>query len=343
MKQLQNTLFVTTQGAYLAKEGESLVVRAEKEKKFQIPVRNLDGVVCFGQVSVSPFLLGMCAEHDVSVSFLTENGRFLAKAVGSASGNVTLRRTQFRMADDVEQSLAMARSVLSGKLVNSRTLVRRVARDRQGTAAENLNKAADALGSVIKRLPAAAGLEDIRGLEGEAARTYFGGFEHLLVSGEEAFVFTGRNRRPPLDPVNCLLSFVYTLLLHDIRSSLESVGLDPEVGFLHRDRPGRPSLALDLLEEFRSAVADRLVLSLVNRGQVSPGGFETSGSGAVTMDADTRKEVLVAYQKRKQQELEHPFLKKRIPLGLFPFAQALLLARYIRGDLEEYPPYLWRS
>ena len=343
MRQLQNTLFVTTQGAYLAKEGESLVVRADKEKKFQIPVRNLDGVVCFGQVSVSPFLLGMCAEHDVSVSFLTENGRFLAKAVGPASGNVALRRNQFRMADDAEQSLSIARSVLSGKLVNSRTLLRRVARDRLGAAAGNLDRAADSLSTVIRRLPSAAGLEDIRGLEGDAARTYFGAFEHLLSSGEEAFTFTGRNRRPPLDPVNCLLSFVYTLLLHDIRSSLESVGLDPEVGFLHRDRPGRPSLALDLLEEFRPAVADRLVLSLINRGQVKPGGFETSGSGAVTMDEDTRKEVLVAYQKRKQQEMEHPFLTERMPLGLFPFAQALLLARHIRGDLEGYPPYLWRS
>ncbi len=343
MRKLQNTLFVTTQGAYLAKEGESLVVRAEKEKKFQIPVRNLDGVVCFGQVSVSPFLLGMCAEHDVSVSFLTDNGRFLAKAVGSASGNVTLRRNQFRMADDLDQSLSIARSVLSGKLVNSRTLLRRVARDRQRVAAESLDRAADSLGTVLRRLPAATDLDDIRGLEGDAARTYFGVFEHLLASGEEVFIFTGRNRRPPLDPVNCLLSFVYTILLHDIRSSLESVGLDPEVGFLHRDRPGRPSLALDLLEEFRPAVADRLVLSLINRGQVKTSGFETSGSGAVTMDEDTRKEVLVAYQKRKQQEMEHPFLKEKMPLGLFPFAQALLLARHIRGDLHGYPPYLWRS
>ncbi len=343
MKKLQNTLFVTTQGAYLAKEGESLVVRSEKEKKFQIPVRNLDGVVCFGQVSVSPFLLGMCAEHDVSVSFLTENGRFLAKAVGSASGNVILRRNQFRMADDEGRSLSVARSVLSGKLVNSRTLLRRVARDRQGDTSESLDRAADSLGYAIRRLQSAATLEDIRGLEGEAARTYFGVFDHLLASDEQAFAFTGRNRRPPLDPVNCLLSFVYTLLLHDIRSSLESVGLDPEVGFLHRDRPGRPSLALDVLEEFRPAVADRLVLSMINRGQVKAGGFETSGSGAVTMDEDTRKEVLVAYQKRKQQEMEHPFLRERMPLGLFPFAQALLLARYIRGDLEAYPPYLWRT
>jgi CRISPR-associated protein Cas1 len=343
VRKLQNTLFVTTQGAYLAKEGESLVVRAEKEKKFQIPVRNLDGVVCFGQVSVSPFLLGMCAEHDVSVSFLTENGRFLAKAVGSPSGNVTLRRNQYRMADDTDQSLSISRSVLSGKLVNSRTLLRRVARDREDADAESLNRAADSLGAVLRRLQEANDLDDIRGFEGDAARTYFGVFEHLLASGEEAFRFTGRNRRPPLDPVNCLLSFVYTLLLHDIRSSLESVGLDPEVGFLHRDRPGRPSLALDLLEEFRPAVADRLVLSLINRGQVKPAGFESSGSGAVTMDEETRKEVLVAYQKRKQQEMEHPFLKEKMPLGLFPFAQALLLARYIRGDLEGYPPYLWRS
>jgi len=343
VKQLQNTLFVTTQGAYLAKEGESLVVRAEKEKKFQITLRNLDGVVCFGQVSASPFLLGMCAENDVTVSFLTENGRFLAKATGPVSGNVILRRNQYRMADDEEKSLSISRSVLSGKLVNSRTLLRRVARDRQQNDTDKLDRAADSLTSAIRRLAIAGGLEDIRGIEGEAARTYFGVFDLLLSSDEDAFTFTGRNRRPPLDPVNCLLSFVYTLLLHDIRSALESVGLDPEVGYLHRDRPGRPGLALDLLEEFRPAIADRLVLTLINRGQVKPRGFETSGSGAVTMDEDTRKEVLVAYQKRKQQEIEHPFLREKMPLGLFPFMQALLLARYIRGDLEEYPPYLWRT
>ncbi len=343
MKKLQNTLFVTTQGAYLAKEGETLVVRADKEKKFQIPVRNLDGVVCFGQVSASPFLLGMCAEQDVSVSFLTENGRFLAKATGPVSGNVILRRNQFRMADDPENSLNIARSVLTGKLVNSRTMLRRAGRDRQESDSAALEQSANSLTSVLRRLSSAKSLEDIRGLEGEAARTYFGVFDHLLSSDEEAFTFTGRNRRPPLDPVNCLLSFVYTLLLHDIRSAMESVGLDPEVGFLHRDRPGRPGLALDLLEEFRPSVADRLVLSLINRGQVKSKGFQISGAGAVTMDEDTRKEVLVAYQKRKQQEVEHPFLKEKIALGLFPFAQALLLARYIRGDLEEYPPYLWRS
>ena len=343
MRQLQNTLFVITQGAYLAKEGESLVVRAEKEKKFQIPIRNLDGVVCFGQVSASPFLLGMCGEYDVSVSFLTENGRFLAKATGPVSGNVMLRRNQFRIADDPERSLSVAKNILTGKLVNSRTLLRRIARDRPAKGADGVEWAADSLGSAIRRLTSSGSLEDIRGIEGEAARTYFGVFDNLIASDEYAFVFSGRNRRPPLDPVNCLLSFVYTIFLHDIRSALESVGLDPEVGFLHRDRPGRPGLALDLLEEFRAAVCDRLVLTLINRGQVKAKGFKTSGSGAVTMDEDTRREVLVSYQKRKQQEVEHPFLREKMFLGLFPYAQALLLARHIRGDLEEYPPYLWRS
>lgn len=343
MKQLQNTLFVTTQGAYLAKEGESLVVRAEREKMFQIPARNLDGVVCFGQVSASPFLLGMCAEYGVSVSFLTENGRFLAKATGPVSGNVMLRRNQFRIADDSERSLSVAKNILTGKLVNSRTLLRRIARDRPAKGADGVEQAANSLGSAIRRLTSSGSLKDIRGIEGEAARTYFGVFDNLIASDEKTFVFSGRNRRPPLDPVNCLLSFAYTILLHDIRSALESVGLDPEVGFLHRDRPGRPGLALDLLEEFRPAVGDRLVLTLINRGQMKATGFKTSGSGAVTMDEDTRREFLVSYQKRKQQEVEHPFLREKMPLGLFPFAQALLLARHIRGDLEDYPPYLWRS
>jgi CRISPR-associated protein Cas1 len=342
VKRLLNTLFVTTQGSYLAKEGECVVVRSEGEKKLRIPVRNLDGIVCFGQVSASPFLLGMCAENGLSVSFLTEHGRFLAKAVGAASGNVLLRRRQFRMADDRKQSAQIASSVLTGKLVNSRSVLRRAARDRPEEDSGSIEQAAKGLTSCIKRMSSLVELELLRGLEGEAARTYFGVFGKLITSSEGAFSFNGRNRRPPLDPVNCLLSFVYTLLLHDIRSALESVGLDPAVGYLHRDRPGRPGLALDLLEEFRPVVADRLVLSLINRGQVKPKGFEVSGSGAVRMDDDTRKEVLVAYQKRKQQEMEHPFLKEKIPLGMFFYAQALLLARYVRGDLEDYPPFLWR-
>jgi CRISPR-associated protein Cas1 len=317
-------------------------MRVDKEKKFQMPIRNLDGIVCFGQISVSPFLLGMCAENDVSISFLTENGRFLAKATGPVSGNVLLRRNQFRKADDSRQSAYLAKNILQGKFANSRTLLRRAIRDRPNGENCTIEQAANGLTSCIKRLSSTTELENLRGLEGEAARIYFSVFNKLITATEDAFTFKGRNRRPPLDSVNCLLSFIYTLLLHDIRSALESVGLDPAVGFLHRDRPGRPGLALDLLEEFRPIIADRLVLSLINRGQVKPKGFDQSGSGAVKMDDQTRKDVLVAYQKRKQQELEHPFLKEKMALGMFCYAQALLLARYIRGDLEGYPPLIWR-
>jgi len=343
MKKLLNTLYVTSQGSYLSKDGECVVVRTEDGEKKRFPVHVLDGIVCFGNVLCSPFLLGHCGENGLSVSFLTERGRFLAGVRGPQSGNVLLRRTQYRLADDPEASSGLARAVIAGKIANSRAVLRRCLRDHADRVdAHAMVQAVDYLDDSARRLLSPVSLDEARGLEGQAANAYFAVFAHLILADDPAFTFDGRNRRPPLDVVNCLLSFVYTLLAHDVRSALEAVGLDPQVGFLHRDRPGRPGLALDVMEEFRSFVADRLVLSLVNRGEVRPRGFVRKESGAVFMDDDTRKVVLTAWQKRKQDEALHPFLKERLPLGLAFHVQAQLMARCVRGDLDGYPPYFWK-
>jgi CRISPR-associated protein Cas1 len=343
MKKHLNTLYVTTQGAYLFKEGETVAVKVEDETRLQLPLHTLDGIVCFGRVSCSPYLMGACADRDVAISFLTENGRFLARVQGPVAGNVLLRREQYRRADDDGASSAITCALLTGKLANSRTVLQRALRDhRDKIAAEPVEKAAEHLTALLKGLNPQTPLNVLRGVEGDAARTYFGVFDHLITTAKEEFRFCGRNRRPPLDNVNCMLSFIYTLLMHDVRSALECVGLDPAVGFLHRDRPGRPGLALDLMEEFRSYIADRLALSLINLGQVTAKGFRILDAGAVLMDDDTRKKVLVAYQKRKQDEILHPFLSERMPVGLLFHTQALLMARFLRGDLDGYPPFVWK-
>jgi len=342
MRHHLNTLYVTTQGSYLGKDGECVVVRIEGKDKAKIPVHTLGGVVCFGQVGFSPALMGHCAENGVGVSFLSEHGRFIAQVRGPVSGNVLLRREQYRWADSPEMSARMARSVLTGKIANSRNVLLRAARDHGGDGREErLRFASDQLERCLASLQSPdVPLDEMRGIEGEAGAAYFGVFDALVTSVAPEFAFVRRTRRPPLDPLNALLSFVYTLLTHDIRSAIECVGLDPAVGFLHRDRPGRPSLALDMLEEFRAVVADRLVLSLVNLGQVKSKGFRKTESGAVLMEDDTRKEVILAYQKRKQEEVEHLFLEEKMPLGLLWHMQSLLLARHIRGDMDGYPPYV---
>jgi CRISP-associated protein Cas1 len=343
MKKHLNTLFVTTQGAYLAKEGESVVVRVEKETRLRIPVHTLGGIVCFGNVGCSPFLMGFCAERDVAISFLSEYGRFLARVQGPVSGNVLLCREQYRRADDMTFSAQMARSVLTGKLANCRTVLQRALRDHSDKLdADQVSYASRQISGSLKRLQEDVPLNSLRGIEGDAAHVYFKVFDHLITSQKQDFFFQDRNRRPPLDNVNCLLSFLYTLVMHDVRSALESVGLDPAVGFLHRDRPGRPGLALDLMEEFRPFIADRLTLSLINLSQVQKKGFKNSESGAVLMDDETRKIVLVAYQKRKQDEIMHPFIEEKVTIGLLFHTQALLLARYLRGDLDGYPPFVWK-
>lgn len=344
MKKLLNTLYVTTQGAYLSKEGETVLVRVEHETKLRVPIHTLGGIVCFGQVSVSPFLMGMCGEKGVALAFMTMNGRFLARVQGAAAGNVLLRREQYRWADDPERSAGIARLIVAAKIANSRTVLQRALRDHPGNdGADLLQKAQAHLSHLLKHLKQPGPeLDRVRGWEGEAAHGYFGVFDHLIAGDKAAFRFTGRNRRPPLDNINALISFLYTLIAHDMRAALEGVGLDPAVGFLHRDRPGRHGLALDLMEELRAYLGDRLALSLINRRQVKGKGFERSETGAVTMSDATRKAVLVAYQERKREEITHPFLDEKIEIGLLPHIQALLLARCLRGDLEAYPPFVWR-
>lgn len=343
MKKLLNTLFITTQGAYLAKEGETVAVKIDGEIALHVPIHTLGGIVCFGQVSCSPYLMGFCAENDVAISFLTENGGFLAKVQGPVSGNVLLRREQYRKADDLKASASIARSMLTGKIANCRAVLQRALRDHSDKIDEEaVASASRSLTNSMRSLQTESPLDVVRGIEGESANAYFEVFNHLITSQKDDFIFNERNRRPPLDNVNCLLSFLYTLLMHDVRSALETVGLDPAVGFLHRDRPGRYSLALDIMEELRPFFADRMALSLINLCQVQGKGFDKKESGAVWMDDDTRKTVLIAYQKRKQDELEHPFIKEKVKIGLLPYVQAMLMARYVRGDLDSYPPFIWK-
>ncbi len=343
MKRLLNTLYVTTQGAYLMREGDTVVVRVEKEDKLRVPLHALCGIVCFGRVSASPPLMGACAERDVAISFFDERGRFWARVQGPVSGNVLLRREQYRRAEDPEQTAAIARAVVAAKVANSRTVLLRAARDHPAASgAEDVKAAADGLAHTLRALARDIPLDTARGYEGEAAKIYFGVFDHLIVAQKEKFHFAGRNRRPPLDNMNALLSFLYALLAHDTAAALEGVGLDPAVGYLHRDRPGRPGLALDLMEELRPVLADRVALSLVNRQQVRGKGFCRTETGAINMEDDTRKQVLVAYQERKQEEIQHPFLGEKVAVGLLPHVQGLLMARHLRGDLDGYPPFLWR-
>ncbi len=343
MKKHLNTLFVTTQGAYLNKEGETVVVNVEKEVKLRLPIHTIGGIICFGNVMCSPFLLGFCAEKDVTVSFLTENGRFLARVQGPVSGNVLLRREQYRRADNPKATASIVKSILTGKLANCRTVLKRVLRDHPDKVDTKLIKnAADKIGYSLESLQDDLPLDVLRGIEGEAARVYFSVFDHLIIAQKQDFYFRERNRRPPLDRVNCLLSFIYTIVLHDVRSALETTGLDPAVGFLHRDRPGRPGLALDMMEEFRPFLADRLALSMINLNQLKPEGFTTVESGAVLMDDETRKALLTAYQKRKQDTIDHPYLNEKVSIGILFYSQALLMARFLRGDIDGYPPFIWR-
>lgn len=341
MKRHLNTLYVTTQRSYLSKEGETVAVKVGDEEKLRIPIHNLEAIVCFGNVLCSPFLLGLCGDRGIHVSFLAEHGRFLARVEGPTSGNVLLRREQFRRADDPAESAAIARNFVVAKVANARRVLKRALRDHPGAEGhDRLVRAELALARHLKSAQQASTVDQLRGVEGGAGREYFGCFDVLLVKQKEELPFNGRTRRPPLDPVNAVLSFLYTLLVSDVRGALEGVGLDPQVGFLHRDRPGRPSLALDLMEELRPFVADRLTLSLINRRQLQEGDFEVKESGAVLLRDKGRKKVLVAYQKRKDDVIIHPYLGEKATVGLLPHLQALLLARHLRGDLDGYPPFL---
>ena len=346
MRRHLNTLYVTSEGASLHKDGENAVVRVDGAERGRVPVHLLGGIVCFGALGVTPPLMGHCAERGVCISFLSRAGRFLARVEGPVSGNVLLRRGQYRAADDTGATAAFARNIVTGKVLNQRTVVRRALRDHgSGLPSDKraeLEGCERRLGDSARRCVRARETDTLRGIEGEAARAYYGVFGGLVRNDDPAFTFVRRSRRPPLDPVNALLSFLYTLLVHDCRAALEAVGLDPAVGFLHRERPGRPSLALDLMEELRPIYADRLALSLINRRQIVVRDFEVAVTGAVSMSEKARKSVLVSYQNRKKDEIKHPFLGEKTDLGLIPFVQASLLARCLRGDLDGYPPFLWR-
>ena len=343
MKQHLNTLFVFTQGAYLKKDQETVVVRIERKDRLRMPLINLGSIVCFGRITCSPFLLGATAQKGIAVSMMTEQGRFLAAVNGFTPGNVLLRREQYRRADQQAASAEIARSCIIGKLANYRTVLRRAVRDQAASDGTlRLEQIGNRMDMLLKSLGAPLNLDQLRGIEGAASSDYFSVFNDLIVSQKDEFIFSGRNRRPPLDRVNAMLSFGYAMLTNDLRSACEACGLDAAVGFLHRDRPGRPGLALDLMEEFRPVLVDRLVLSLINRQQVKAKGFEILPGGGVQMDEPTRKEIVAAYQRRKQEEIMHPFLGEKMTLGLVPHIQARLLARHLRGDSDAYPPFVWK-
>ncbi len=346
MKRLLNTLFITTQGSYLSREGETILIHKDHETLLRIPIHTLSGIICFGRVSMSSPLMGFCGERQVQISFLSEHGQFQARLQGPVAGNVLLRRQQYRVADNPSQSTIATMAFVSAKIANCRTVLLRAIRDNPDVrvivqpAATSLAISLEAI--IARQNTNALTVDTLRGIEGDCARIYFGAFDHLILVNKEDFTFRGRSRRPPLDRVNAVLSFVYTLLVHDLIGALEAVGLDPCVGFLHADRPGRPSLALDLMEELRPILADRLVLSLINRQQISPKDFVVHENGAVLLDDAGRRAVLQSWQKRKQEDVLHPFLEETAALGLFPHLQALLLARWLRGDLDTYPALIWK-
>ena len=327
-----NTLYVTTPEAYLTKDGENVVIRVKEKDIFRIPVLNIEGIVTFGYIGASPALMKMCAERNVGLCFLSANGQFQGRVSGPTKGNVLLRRTQYRIADDANKSLEISRLFIAGKIANSRTVIDRFKRDHISS-----DKQLSLFLSVSEKLKrsknqalVAESSDTLRGIEGEAATTYFSVFNQMIISQCEDFPFNGRNRRPPKDKVNALLSFVYTLLNHEVQSALETVGLDPYVGFLHT------------MEELRAYLADRLVLSLINRKQISGKGFVEHGDNGIVMDEDIRKGVLLAWQKRKKETIIHPYLNESVPIGLIPYIQAMLLARFLRNDLDNYPVFLMK-
>ncbi len=343
MKKLLNTVYVTTEGAALKKDGENLVAEIEGAEKSRVPLHMLASVVAFGPILLSPALIGACAERSIAIVILDRAGRFQARIEGPVTGNVLLRRAQYKAADTPEE---ITRSIVIGKIANQRAVIRRALRDYGDEmnipARTALEAATDRMAMILRRVQHRDdSLDLLRGSEGEAATQYFGVFDHLIRSPDPELRWTSRSRRPPLDAINALLSFLYTLLTHDCRSACEAVGLDPAVGFLHRDRPGRPSLALDLMEELRAPLADRLALSLVNRRQLRVTDFRQMDGGAVLLTDEARRTVLTAWQERKKEERLHPFLQEKAPFGLVPYLQAQMLARHLRGDLDAYPPWFW--
>jgi len=343
MKKLQNVFYVFQPDVYISKDGENVVVLKDNKEIKRLPIHTVESIVCFNYLGVSPALMQLCGERNIGISFFTPYGRFQGRISGSIQGNVLLRKQQYRYSDDETESAKIARNMILGKIFNSRVVLKRAVRDHAEKADVNsIETTAGILENSIEKIRNAEALGTIRGIEGTCAKAYFESFDHLILHQKNDFFLIERNRRPPLDNMNALLSFLYSMLTNDIRAALESVGLDPYVGFLHRDRPGRASLALDLMEELRPVMADRVALSLVNRKQVNAKGFITKESGGIVMEEETIKTVLKEWQEKKKEEVTHPFLDEKIEWGLVPYVQALLLARYIRGDLEEYPPFLYK-
>jgi len=343
LRKLLNTLYITSPEAYLGRDGENVVVRIDDEVKFRIPIHNLESIVTFGYVGASPDLMYLCTERGVSLAFLSPSGRLKAKMATPTKGNVLLRRRQYRLADEVDETLELARNFVFGKLHNCRAVLRRYLRDYPNSEANiAVGQTAKELTLKLERVLGAGNIDELRGIEGEGSRSYYEVFDHLILEAKDVFFFHGRSRRPPLDRTNALLSFLYSMLAHDCSAALETVGLDPQVGYLHSIRPGRDSLALDLMEELRPYLVDRLALSLINTRQISLKDFEVKESRAVLLNEDGRKKVIQAWQSRKQEQIIHPYLQEKIEIGLVPYAQSLLLARCIRGDLDAYPPFLWK-
>lgn len=343
MKKLLNTLYVTSEDSYLSLDGENVVVFDKNCEIGRLPLHNLEGIVSFGYKGTSPALMGACAERNVSLCYLSPQGKFLARVSGKIKGNVLLREQQYKSFLDDKKSLDIAKNCIIGKIYNARWVLERATRDHSlQVNVEKLKLSSEKLKNSLAYVRDCQSKEQLRGFEGEAAQVYFGVFDELILQQKKDFLFNGRTKRPPLDNVNAMLSFVYTLLTNTITSALETVGLDPYVGCLHTERPGRVSLSLDLIEELRPVLADRFVLSLINKKIVSKKGFEKKENGAVLMDDKTRKSVLVEWQNKKKETLTHPFLKEKVEWGMIPYVQAMLLARYLRGDLDGYPPFLWK-
>ncbi len=343
MRHLLNTLFITSEDIYLSLDGENVVANREGTAVARYPLHTLSGILSFSYAGASPALMGACAKREIGLSFCTPRGRFLARVSGESSGNVLLRRMQYRIADDPTQSCLMARNMIFAKVHNTRWSIERTRRDHGlRLDADALAQASQILKDLLPDLAAETSLESLRGLEGAGATAYFRVLDHMILNSKDTFSFHGRTRRPPLDPFNALLSFSYSLLANDCASALESVGLDSYVGFLHRDRPGRTSLALDIMEELRPCFADRFVLTLINTRAIKPTDFQYQEGGAVRLTDEARRSFLKSWQERKQEVITHPYLGEKLPWGLVPYIQALLLARYIRGDLDAYPPFLWK-
>lgn len=343
MKRLLNTLYITQPDVYLALDGDNILLLKEQEKLGRFPLHNLESIVSFGYTGASPALMGYCADRDISITFMTMSGRFLARVIGQSKGNVVLRKKQYLESEDEMSSARIARNFIVGKIYNHKWMIERMTRDypmRVDVAA--FKEISKQLSALLLDVKACEDLERLRGLEGQAAVSYNKAFGRMILQQTDDFFFHARSRRPPLDNVNAMLSLAYTLLASDMAAALEAVGLDAYVGFLHRDRPGRASLALDVMEELRGVYADKFVLSLINKKVVNKDDFVTKENGAVLMTDEARKKFLTAWQNKKQEKIMHPYLGEKISWGLVPHAQALLLARYLRNDLDEYPPFLWK-